>query len=61
MWLGSRLAVLWRRPVAIAPIQPLAWESPYAAGEALNTHTHTHTRTNGRVRIALVKILSCRK
>ena len=52
-------------PAAIAPIQPLAWESPYAAGEALNTHTHahthTHTRTNGRVRIALVKILSCRK
>ena len=26
---------LWRRPVATAPIQPLAWESPYAAGAAL--------------------------
>ena len=26
---------LWHRPVAIAPIQPLAWESPYAAGVAL--------------------------
>ena len=25
---------LWRRPVATAPIQPLAWESPYAAGVA---------------------------
>ena len=25
---------LWRRPVATAPIQPLAWESPYAAGAA---------------------------
>ena len=23
---------LWRRPVATAPIRPLAWEPPYAAG-----------------------------
>ena len=26
---------LWRRPVATAPIGPLAWEPPYAAGVAL--------------------------
>ena len=26
---------LWRRPVAIAPIGPLAWELPYAEGAAL--------------------------
>ena len=26
---------LWRRPVAAAPITPLAWESPYAAEVAL--------------------------
>jgi len=25
---------LWRRPVATAPIVPLAWEPPYAAGAA---------------------------
>jgi len=25
---------LWRRPVATAPIGPLAWEPPYAAGAA---------------------------
>ena len=25
---------LWRRPGATAPIQPLAWEPPYAAGAA---------------------------
>ena len=25
---------LWRRQVATAPIRPLAWEPPYAAGEA---------------------------
>ena len=26
---------LWHRPAATAPIQPLAWEPPYAAGAAL--------------------------
>ena len=26
---------LWCSPVAIAPIRPLAWEPPYAAGAAL--------------------------
>ena len=26
---------LWHRLVATAPIQPLAWESPYAVGTAL--------------------------
>ena len=26
---------LWGRPAAVAPILPLAWEFPYATGEAL--------------------------
>ena len=26
---------LWRRPAAIAPVRPLAWEPPYAAAAAL--------------------------
>jgi len=26
---------LWCRPVATAPIRPLAWEPPYAVGAAL--------------------------
>ena len=26
---------LWRRPAATAPIGPLAWEPPHAAGAAL--------------------------
>ena len=26
---------LWHRPAAVAPIRSLAWEPPYAAGEAL--------------------------
>ena len=25
---------LWYRPVGVAPIRPLAWEPPYAAGTA---------------------------
>ena len=34
---GSDLALLWLwcRQAAVAPIQPLAWEPPYAAGMAL--------------------------
>ena len=34
---GSDLALLWLwcRPAATAPIGPLAWEPPYAAGAAL--------------------------
>ena len=34
---GSDLALLWlwRRPAAVAPIRPLAWEPPYATGAAL--------------------------
>ena len=34
---GSDLALpwLWRRQAATAPIGPLAWEPPYAAGAAL--------------------------
>ena len=34
---GSDLALLWLwcRPVATAPIRPLAWEPPYAMGVAL--------------------------
>ena len=33
--LDPTLLWLWRRPVAIALIRTLAWESPYAAGVAL--------------------------
>ena len=42
---GSDLALLWLwcRPVAAAPIQPLAWEPPYAAGAAQEIATATTT------------------
>ena len=35
--LDPLLLWLWCRPVAVAPIQPLAWEPPYAASAALKT------------------------
>ena len=31
------LMQLWRRPAAVAPIRPLAWEPPYAVGVALKS------------------------
>ena len=33
--LDPALLWLWRRPAAIAPVLPLAWELPYATGVAL--------------------------
>ena len=33
---------LWHRPAAVAPIRPLAWEAPYAAGVALKTNKQTN-------------------
>ena len=35
-WVKDLVLVrLWCRPAGVAPIQPLAWESPYAMGAAL--------------------------
>ena len=39
---------LWCRPAATAPFGPLAWELPYAAGEALKK---TKKKKNGYVSI----------
>ena len=33
--LDLALLCLWHRPAAVAPIQPLAWERPYAMGVGL--------------------------
>ena len=35
--LDLALLWLWYRPAAVAPIRPLTWEPPYAAGEALKS------------------------
>ena len=44
---------LWSRLAATAPIRPLAWEPPYAAGAALEKTKKkktTHTRNNSNER-----------
>ena len=33
---------MWHRLAAVAPIQPLAWEPPHAAGVALKRKKKTH-------------------
>ena len=35
---------IWHRPAARAPIRPLAWEPPYAAGAAQEIATTTITK-----------------
>ena len=57
---GSDPALLWpwRRPAAIAPIQPLSWEPPYAAGAApeiakrqkTNKQTNKQTKNSGETK-----------
>ena len=41
---GSDLMLLWlrRRMVAVAPIRPLAWERPYAAGVAIKKNAKVY-------------------
>ena len=45
---GSDTALLWlwRRPVAAAPIQPLAWEPPYASGSGPRKGKKTKKENN---------------
>ena len=42
---GPALLWLWCRPVATAPIGPLAWEPPYAMGVALEMEKQNKTTT----------------
>ena len=45
--LDPTLLWLWHRPEAAAPIQPLAWEPPYAAGTALKRKKKMSLRGTG--------------
>ena len=45
--LDLALLWLWSRPAATAPIRPLAWEPPYAAGVAQEmAKRHNKTKQN---------------
>ena len=37
---------LWHRSVAVAPVQPLAWEPPHASGVALKRKQNKPKQTN---------------
>ena len=50
---------LWRRPVATAPIRHLAWESPYAAGVALEMAKRPKKKKNSLVESETVMGLRC--
>ena len=51
--LGSdpKLLWVWYRPSAVAPIGPLAWESPYATGADLE---NTKKKKKTKISIAVV-------
>ena len=44
--LDPALPRLWCRPAATAPIRPLAWETPYAKGEALKKQKNKNKNKN---------------
>ena len=44
--LDPALLWLWRRPAAAAPIGPLAWEPPEAAGAALKRQNNNNNNNN---------------
>ena len=45
---------LWHRPAAVAPIGPLAWKPPYAAGGALK---YNRKQTNKQKLVGIVGYL----
>ena len=49
---------LWRRLVATAPIGPLAWEPPYAAGAAQEIATTT-TTTKKMIAVGVPIVAQC--
>jgi len=64
---GSDLVLLWLwcRPAAVAPIGPLAWELPYAAGVALERkknilclRIHEHNISLHLFRSSLISLIS---
>ena len=50
--LDSELLWLWCRLVAIAPIWPLTWEPPYAAGTALKRQKQTNKKQTQKILVS---------
>ena len=49
---------LWHRPVAMAPIRLLDWESPYAMGAALEKAKDNKIKNKNKIK-KTVKNLTC--
>ena len=49
---------LWCRPVATAPIQPLAWEHPYAAGAALKRPKKKKKKNFSESQLKIVRFIN---
>ena len=46
-WVKDQVLLwLWCRPAAVAPIRPLVWEPPYAAGAALKRQKSYSTKSH---------------
>jgi len=60
---GSDLVLLWLwcRVAATAPIGPLAWEPPYAAGEALKKEKNKFSPQNNHLRDTVIPAFLKRK
>ena len=43
------LLLLWCRLVTVAPVQPLAWEPPYASGAALKSQKKKKKEKKGKM------------
>ena len=54
MWLW-----LWRRPAAVAPIRPLTWAPPYAAGAALKRQKKTEKTKPHLLEVLIWGAYSC--
>ena len=59
---GSDLALLWLwcRPATVTPIQPLAWELPYAMGALESKKKISQTQRNLCSMVSLVKLYIAR-
>ena len=55
--LDLALLWLWHRPVAMAPIGPLAWEPPYAKGAALKRKKEKKKKNTVEIRAILMTII----
>ena len=52
---------LWHRPAAVALIQPLAWELPYATGAAIKSNNNNNIKEKKKLCRLFHLVASCYK